>query len=86
MPKPINEIRVDARWLEPPKPMETVMQTLAWLRTGQAVRLPLYREPFSLLAERCRRDASKEADSSGVILIRRTRAAPDELSGANHTL
>jgi len=35
MPKPINEILVDARGLEPPEPMEKVLQTLALLRPGQ---------------------------------------------------
>lgn len=74
MPKPVNEILVDARDLEPPEPMEKVMQTLALLRHGQAIRLLLHREPFPLyplLAERgYRHETRMEADGSYVILIR----------------
>jgi len=80
MPKPINEILVDARWLEPPEPMEKVLQTLALLRPGQSIRLLLHREPFPLyaiLAERGYRHATRlEADGSYVILIHQADAAP----------
>ncbi len=80
MPKPINEILVDARGLEPPEPMERVLQTLALLRPGQSIRLLLHREPFPLyplLAERgYRHDTTMEADGSYVILIRQADAAP----------
>lgn len=71
-----DEILVDARGLEPPEPMEKVMQALALLRPGQAVRLLLHREPFPLyplLAERGFRHATRmEADGSYVILIRQS--------------
>ncbi|MHB1213555.1 MAG: DUF2249 domain-containing protein [Thiobacillus sp.] len=74
MSKPIEEILVDARWLEPPEPMEKVLQTLDLLRPGQSIRLLLHREPFPLyplLAERGYRHATRmEADGSYVILIR----------------
>ena len=74
MPKTINEILLDARGLEPPEPMERVMQTLALLRPGQTIRLLLHREPFPLyplLAERGYRHATTpQADGSYVILIR----------------
>jgi len=74
MPNPVNEILVDARGLEPPQPMERVMQTLALLRPGQSIRLLLHREPFPLypiLTERgYRYDTRMEADGSYVILIR----------------
>ena len=74
MPTPINEILVDARGLEPPEPMEKVMQTLALLRPGQTIRMLLHREPFPLyaiLAERgYRHETRMEADGSYVILIR----------------
>jgi TusA-related sulfurtransferase len=74
MPKPINEILVDARGLEPPEPMEKVLQTLALLRPGQSIRLLLHREPFplySLLAESGYRHATQmQADGSYIILIR----------------
>ena len=74
MPTPIEEILVDARGLEPPEPMEKVMQTLALLRPGQSIRMLLHREPFplyALLAERgYRHETRMEADGSYVILIR----------------
>jgi hypothetical protein len=78
MPKAIDEILVDARWPEPPQPMERVLHALALLRPGQAIRLLLHREPFPLyplLAERgYRHDTTLQADGSYVILIR--AAAP----------
>jgi len=68
-----HEILVDARGLEPPEPMERVMQTLSLLRSGQAIRLLLHREPYPLyliLAERgYRHDTRMDADGSYVILI-----------------
>lgn len=73
MTVPAEEILVDARELEPPEPMEKVMQTLALLRPEQSIRLLLHREPFPLyplLAERGYRHATRmEADGSYVILI-----------------
>ncbi|OZA14726.1 MAG: hypothetical protein B7X94_00500 [Hydrogenophilales bacterium 17-62-8] len=82
MPKPINEILLDARGLEPPEPMEKVMQTLALLRVGQSIRLLLHREPFPLyplLAERGYRHVTRmEADGSYVILIQPATAAAGE--------
>jgi hypothetical protein len=78
MPNPIDEILIDARWLEPPQPMEKVMQTLALLRPGQSIRLLLHREPFPLypiLAEQgYRHSTRREADGSYVILIRQADA------------
>jgi len=69
-----NEILVDARGLEPPEPMERVMQALSLLRPGQSIRLLLHREPFPLyplLAERgYHHDTRMEADGSYVIQIR----------------
>lgn len=73
MSAPATEILVDARGLEPPEPMEKVMQTLALLRPGQSIRMLLHREPFPLypiLAERGYRHATTtQADGSYVILI-----------------
>ncbi|MBD3813446.1 MAG: DUF2249 domain-containing protein [Betaproteobacteria bacterium] len=73
MTEPTDEILVDARELEPPEPMEKVMQALALLRPGQSIRLLLRREPFPLyplLAERGYRHATRmESDGSYVILI-----------------
>ena len=80
MTAPANEILVDARGLEPPEPMEKVMQVLALLRPGQSIRMLLHREPFPLyaiLAERgYRHETRLEADGSYVILIRQADANP----------
>jgi hypothetical protein len=82
MPEPIDDILVDARWLEPPEPMEKVLQTLALLRPGQSIRLLLHREPFPLypiLAERGYRHLTRmQADGSYVILILEADATPDK--------
>jgi TusA-related sulfurtransferase len=82
MTQPLNEILIDARGLEPPEPMEQVMQALARLRPGDAIRLLLHREPFPLyplLAERGYRHATRmETDGSYVILIRQADARPFE--------
>lgn len=43
-----QEILVDARWLEPPEPMEKVLMALDGLRAGQRIRFLLHREPFPL--------------------------------------
>jgi TusA-related sulfurtransferase len=79
MPNPIDQILVDARGLEPPEPMEKVMQTLALLRPAQTIRLLLHREPFPLypiLAERGYRHATTpQDDGSYVILIRQSAEA-----------
>lgn len=76
------EILVDARDLEPPEPMEKVMQTLALLRAGQSIRLLLHREPFQLyplLAERGYHHLTRmKADGSYVILIHPADATPGE--------
>lgn len=77
-----DEILIDARGLEPPEPLEKVMQTLPLLRPGQHIRLLLHREPFPLyplLAEKgYRHDTQAEADGSYVIRIRQIDAAPDQ--------
>ena len=80
MTAPANEILVDARGLEPPEPMEKVMQVLALLRPDQSIRMLLHREPFPLyaiLAERgYRHETRMDADGSYVILIRQSDANP----------
>lgn len=74
MATPPPEILVDGRNLEPPEPMEKVMQALALLRPGQGIRFLLHREPFPLyplLAERgYRHETQPQPDGSYVILIR----------------
>lgn len=74
MNAPLSEWLVDARGLEPPEPLERVMQALALMRSGQSIRLLLHREPFPLyplLAERgYRYDTRRESDGSYTILIR----------------
>ncbi|NDP47600.1 MAG: DUF2249 domain-containing protein [Sulfuriferula multivorans] len=76
------EILVDARDLEPPEPMEKIMQTLTLLRAGQSIRLLLHREPFPLyplLAERGYHHLTRmKADGSYVILIHPADATPGE--------
>jgi len=76
-----NAIHIDARDLEPPEPLEKVMQALALLRPGQSIRLLLPREPFPLypiLAARGYGHVTQmEADGSYVILIRQADAPPE---------
>jgi TusA-related sulfurtransferase len=79
VPQP-NMIEIDARGLEPPEPMEKVMQTLELLRPGQRIRLLLHREPFPLYPILQGRgylhETTPQADGSYVILIRQAEAAP----------
>ncbi len=79
MSGPSDEILIDARGLEPPEPMERVLQAVALLRPGQGIRFLLHREPFplyALLAERgFRHETHAQADGSFVILIRPADAA-----------
>ncbi len=44
----MDDIVIDARWLEPPEPLERVLATLARRRRDQRVRLLLHREPYPL--------------------------------------
>lgn len=78
LPQP-TLIEIDARALEPPEPMEKVMQTLDLLRPGQHIRLLLHREPFPLYpilrSRGYRHDTMPQADGSYVILIRPADAA-----------
>jgi uncharacterized protein (DUF2249 family) len=39
---------VDARSLQPPEPMELVMEALSTIKPGEKVQLLLYREPYPL--------------------------------------
>ena len=43
-----NAILVDARWLEPPEPMERVLAAIDDLRPGQGIRFLIHREPLPL--------------------------------------
>ena len=43
-----TEILVDARWLDPPEPMERVLDAIGRRAPGQRVRLLLHREPMPL--------------------------------------
>ncbi|MDP3218796.1 MAG: DUF2249 domain-containing protein [Deltaproteobacteria bacterium] len=76
-----NEIHIDARDLEPPEPLEKVMQALPLLRPGQSIRLLLLREPFPLypilVARGYGHETQMQADGSYVILIRQS-GAPSE--------
>ena len=44
----LNDLIVDARGLDPPEPMERILDALAMLEKGQRVRLRIHREPFPL--------------------------------------
>ena len=39
---------VDARGLEPPEPLERVMEALSRMKPGEKVQLLLFREPYPL--------------------------------------
>jgi len=43
-----KEILVDARWLEPPEPMQLVLAALDGLGAGDHVRFLIHREPLPL--------------------------------------
>ena len=45
-----REILVDARWLEPPEPMERALAALEGMTVAERVRLLIHREPFPLYA------------------------------------
>jgi len=74
-----DEILIDARWLEPPEPMERVMQALAQLHPGQYIRMLLHREPFPLYpileSGGYSHAARIQADGTYEILIRETKSA-----------
>ena len=44
----LEDLVVDARGLEPPEPMERILEALTILKQGQRVRLRIHREPFPL--------------------------------------
>ena len=43
-----NDLIVDARGLDPPAPIERILDALATLAVGQRVRFRIHREPFPL--------------------------------------
>lgn len=45
-----REILVDARWLEPPEPMQRALAALDVMGPDERVRLLIHREPFPLYA------------------------------------
>ena len=44
----LDDLIVDARGLDPPEPMERILDALTILRKGQRVRFRIHREPFPL--------------------------------------
>lgn len=44
----MDDLLVDARWLEPPDPLERVLAALGQRTPRQRVRLLLHREPYPL--------------------------------------
>jgi len=77
MPSPADEIRVDARRLEPPEPMEQLLRTPDLLRPALSIRLLLHCEPFLLypLIAECGSGhiTQRQADGSDVITDPRVR-------------
>ncbi len=67
-------IRIDARNLEPPEPMERVMEALCDLEPGDEILLILDREPYPLYRvlerNRCTWQTSSFDDGRYGILIR----------------
>jgi hypothetical protein len=49
--QPDRWVVVDARWLEPPEPMERVLNALNDLRPDQGIRFLIHREPIPLYSE-----------------------------------
>ena len=48
---PATSVReLDARYLEPPEPMQQALAALATLKAGEQLRMLLHREPFPLYA------------------------------------
>lgn len=43
-----DDILVDARWLDPPEPMERAMDAIGRREPGQRIRMLLHREPIPL--------------------------------------
>ena len=43
-----NEITLDVRGLEPPEPLERVLESLSTLKRDQVLRMIIDREPFPL--------------------------------------
>ena len=44
----LDDLIVDARGLDPPEPMERVLDALTVLKKGQRLRFRIHREPFPL--------------------------------------
>jgi uncharacterized protein (DUF2249 family) len=70
---------VDARWLEPPEPMERVLAALDRLRPGQAIRLLIHRDPLPLydLLERMGFSHSLQRIEDGCFAIEIRPPKPD---------
>jgi uncharacterized protein (DUF2249 family) len=49
--QPDRWLVVDARWLEPPEPLERVLTALGSLRPGQGIHFLIHREPIPLYGE-----------------------------------
>jgi uncharacterized protein (DUF2249 family) len=43
-----DDLIIDARGLDPPEPMERILDALVVLKNGQRVRFRIHREPFPL--------------------------------------
>lgn len=48
MTQPDQEIALDVCWLEPPEPMERILDALSRMQSGQRLRVLIHREPLPL--------------------------------------
>jgi uncharacterized protein (DUF2249 family) len=48
MTQPDQEIALDVCWLEPPEPMERILDALSRMQPGQRLRVLIHREPIPL--------------------------------------
>jgi hypothetical protein len=80
--RPDRWVVVDARWLEPPEPMERVLNALNGLCPDQGIQFLIHREPIPLYGELKLRGFSHRArlieDDCYEITIER-RASPANL-------
>ena len=74
-PDPMTERIIDARWLEPPEPMELTLDAIGNLAPGDHLRLLIHRMPYMLYPILTEWGFSHQTDSNDdgtfEILIRR---------------
>jgi uncharacterized protein (DUF2249 family) len=72
-PPPVEDLVVDACWLQPPEPMEKAVAALESLTPGQRIRFLIHREPMPLYRMLQQNDyrwrTTQRADGTYEILI-----------------